>query len=190
MKVGGDRNPRHLGESRERLGGAGASSAVARQNDRPLCASDQTRCSLDLRRVGACGMPGPFEKRLGLDGSRKPFDILRDRQIRVAGALRLRDIERLADHFRRRGWSQQNVGPLGERLVHGKDIHNLVRLLVDSVDAHLRRDGHERRRIRLGVGHAKREVDGSRPERRRADTGLAGDAAVDVRHECGGLRAA
>jgi len=58
-----------------------------------------------------------------------------------------------------------------------------VRLLVDSVEANLRRNGHERRGIRLGVGHAEGEIDGAGSERRGADPGLAGEAAVDVRHK-------
>jgi hypothetical protein len=66
-------------------------------------------------------------------------------------------------------------------------VQYLVGFLVQALGAGLAGDGHQRRVVHVGVGHAGDEVGGPRSQGADADPGLAGEAAVDIGHEGGAL---
>ena len=58
---------------------------------------------------------------------------------------------------------------------------------LHPVGAHLAGDGHQRRAVQIGVGHAGNEVGGTGAEGGQADACPAGEPAVDIGHEGGTL---
>src|SRR2546428_21990 len=77
--------------------------------------------------------------------------------------------------------------PLHRRAEEREQVEVLVGLLVKALGARLCGDGHERRVVHVGVGHAGQEVGRARAERREAKPGLAAEPPLHVRHERGTL---
>ena len=56
--------------------------------------------------------------------------------------------------------------------------------LVQAVGPCLTGNRNHRRMIQVGIRNAGNQVGCTGPERRQADTGAAGQTAIDIRHEC------
>ena len=54
---------------------------------------------------------------------------------------------------------------------------------LHPVGAHLSRDRHQRCAVQIGIRHAGDKIGGTGAQGGQADTGPAGQAAVDVRHK-------
>ena len=111
------------------------------------------------------------------------LDILGHGQVDRPGTLGLRQLERLADHLRHRTRGQDHIRPLGHRREHRHQVDALVGLLVDPVQANLRRQRHHRRAVRGGIGRAQQQVDRPRTQRGRDHPRAPGDPAVHLGHE-------
>jgi len=103
------------------------------------------------------------------------------------GFFRARHAYRLAHDFGNGVGIADRRVPLGHRLEHLLDIHDLVRFLVQSRGGTLPGQRDQRRVIHVGVGHAGQQVGRTRPQCAKAARRIAGQAAIDLGHECRAL---
>ena len=73
--------------------------------------------------------------------------------------------------------------PLGDRPEHADHVHDLMRLLVQPLRVPLPAQHQDRRPVHVGVGHPGDEVRGARPEGAETAGRVAGQPAIDLRHE-------
>ena len=97
-----------------------------------------------------------------------------------------RDVERLRHHLRDVLDALDARAPLGDVLEHLVDeggIVHAVKGLEVGLQRHRAADVHHRRGRAVGLRHARHGVEAARPGGDDAHPGLAGEAAVGVRHE-------
>ena len=75
------------------------------------------------------------------------------------------------------------LGALCDGLEHRRQVQILMAGQLHPVGAHLSRDRHQRCAVQIGVRHAGDKVGGTGAQGGQADTGPAGQAAVDIRHK-------
>ena len=92
-------------------------------------------------------------------------------------------LEGLAHHLRRGDAHRHHVAPLRDRAEQRHEVDELVRFLVDAIEARLRDERDERVRVELGVRDPEHQVDRAGTEGGQADAGLAGERTVRVGHE-------
>ena len=182
VEGGRHRQAQLLGKAPQRTGRACPGGPVAGQHDRAPGSVKHRRGPLDLR-CRRHVRPGNVDVERSQPRRAHGLDILGHGQVDRPGTLGLRQLERLADHLRHRTRGQDHIRPLGHRREHRHQVDALVRLLVDPVQANLRRQRHHRRAVRGGIGRAQQQVDRTRAQRRRAHPGAAGQPAVDLGHK-------
>ena len=138
-----------------------------------------------VRGFGEIGLRRADGLQLRVDRHRR--EVLRELDVGRAGLLELRDAECLSNDLRHRAGEFDTLVPLGHRLQHAHDVDELVRFLVELVEARLTGERDHRRVIEEGVGDTGHEVGSARSERRHRDGRTAGEAAIDVGHERGAL---
>ena len=179
---GGRRQVEPFDECHHRVGGALADDAVTHQYQRRLGRVDQARdlLHLGLRRAR-------YRRRLHLERretlGRHPRDVLRHLDEARAGLFRLGHLERLAHHFGHDLRFQHLGAELGAMPEQGGQIQHLMALLVHAGRRRLPGDGHQRRAVHVGVGHAGDQVGGAGPQGGQAHAGTAREPAVHVGHE-------
>ena len=114
-------------------------------------------------------------------------DVLGEFEVGRARLLLLGEAEGLADPARDIVGAGELVGIFGDRLHHRDDVENLEAALLRFLDRLLAGHHQDRHAAELGISGGGDEVGRARPERRQADAGLAGVAAVGRRHEAGAL---
>ena len=112
-----------------------------------------------------------------------PRDVLRHLNEARAGFFRLRQLEGLAHHFGHDFRFQYLRAELGEVREKCRQIQHLMALLVHAGRGRLPGDGHQRRAVHVGVGHASDQVSGARSQGSQAHTGAACEAAVHIGHK-------
>ena len=101
----------------------------------------------------------------------------------AAGFFVLRILESLA-HNLVDNIGAANLGAvLGNRLEQIDQIEDLVAFLVQAFGRTLPGNTDNRSPVHVGIGKAGDQVGGTRPQRRKTDTGLAGEPPVDIGHE-------
>ena len=88
-----------------------------------------------------------------------------------------------AGDFGHRIGADDGIGPAGDGFEHGPKIEVLMSRDVHLVRSDLAGDGDDRGSVAVGIGDAGDEIGSSGPEGCHADTGLAGQSAVDIGHE-------
>ena len=174
-----------LCQALELLGGAFAHRAVARQDDRVLGAGD------DLGRLADRLVIGRRSPRLD-DLQGLPFglvlgEVLGQLDDRRAGLLGDRQLECLADDLGDVVLVEDRLCPFGDRREHGDRVHRLMALLVQTVGVRLADDADQRRAVHVGVGDTGHQVGRARAQRAETHARPAGESAIDVGHERGGL---
>ena len=162
---------------------AGAASRGPDHDQRPLGLPDHRRRALD-----GLGMRGRKVDRVRrherhIDGELLARDVLRQLEQDGAGALLLRDAERVPHERRDAGRAHDLARGLRERLHRGDDVDDLEPGLPRRHDRLLAGDHHHRHGAELRVGRTGHQVERARPEGRDADAGTPGQAAVGGGHE-------
>ena len=177
----GDADAGRVGERAQRGGRPGAGDAVAGEHDRMPGRADLADRRVQL--LGARLGPPPAaarRQRLGVD--RRRHHVLGELDVGRARLLRLRDLERLADHLGDHARRVQPRVELRHRPQHVDDVDVLVRLLVHALEVGLAGQHDHRRAVQERVGDTGHEVRRARAERAQADAGGAGQTAVHVGH--------
>ena len=183
LERGRDRDVQTFGEAPKRGHRMVAGHTGAGQHDGVGGRSERLRCALHLvlRRRGVA-------RHIDLErlGVGQPLgDVLGHDDECGAGPLGLGLFERLAHHLRGGVAKRNHVAPLRDGPVDGHEIHDLVRLLVEPVQARLRHQRHQRVRVELGVRDSEHQVERAGAEGRQTHARLAGQRSVGVGHERG-----
>ena len=104
-----------------------------------------------------------------------------------AGLAILGIFESQADNFAYRVGQNDLFGTLGNRGIHSGQIQVLMAGQLHLVGAHLAGNGHQRRAIQIGIGHAGDQIGGTGTQCGKTDAGPAGETAVDICHKSGAL---
>ena len=174
-----------MGEPAELLGGALADRTVARQDQRVLGLADELRRLGDDLVIG--GRAPRLERRHRHTVDVFLGEVLRQLDHRGAGLFGLGQLERLAQDFGDVAGVVDRLRPFGDRLIHGDGVHVLVTFLVKPPGRGLADDRNEGRAVHVGVGHAGDQVRRAGTERAETDARFAGEPAIGVGHEGGGL---
>ncbi len=183
VKRGRHREAQQLGETQECVGRSRTGGSVPGQDDGSLAGVEHCRRPRNLRGRGLIGSGCVDVERHQLIRDERGLNVLRHTEIHGPRPLGLGELERLADHFGDGTGGENQVGPLRHRREHGHQVDALVGLLVDPVQPHLGRERQHGCAVGIGVGRSQEEVDGARPQGGRADSGSAGESAVDLGHE-------
>ena len=177
-----DRQVEALAESDQRLGGAVARHARPGQHDRVPRLGEHLRRPQAPGRSSGAGSTGVFTGSAGASVVRSATSSGSDQEGR-AGRLGRGLLEGLAHHLGGRDADRHHVAPLRDRPEERHEVDELVRLLVDAVEARLGGERDERMAVELGVRDAEHQVDRTRAEGREAHPGAAGERPVGVGHE-------
>ena len=183
VKRGRHRETQQLGEAQQRVGRSRTGCSVPGQDDGSLARVEHCGRPRDLRRRGLIGSGRIDVKRHQLLGDEGGLNVLWHTEIHGSRPLGLGELERLADHLGDGAGGENQVRPLRHRREHGHQVDALMRFLVDPVQSHLGREGQHGCAVGIGVGRSQKEVDGAGPQGGRADSGSAGQSAVDLGHE-------
>ena len=104
-----------------------------------------------------------------------------------AGLAILGIFESQADNFAYRVGQNDLFGTFGNRGIHSGQIQVLMAGQLHLVGAHLAGNGHQRRAIQIGIGHAGDQIGGTGTQCGKTDAGPAGETAVDICHKSGAL---
>ena len=175
------RDVKTLGHGRHRLRGVTANGACAGEDHGVLRFRDHHRSCGHARRVGIERRRLLPVERFGR--ARHVRDVLRQVDVGGAGLAALGVLEREPADLRDCVRPHDDLRALGYGAEHGREVEVLVARELHELTGDLPRDRDERRAVQKRVGHAGDEVRRARPERRQANTGAPGQAAVYVRHE-------
>ena len=167
------------------LAGTLSDRTVAGEDQRAFGLGDQLDHPRHRLVVGArpAGADGAHRRQI----DRPLGDILGQLDDTGAGLFGMRQLERLSYDLRHRLLVANGRRPLGDRPHHGNRIHVLVALLVQPGGRALADNADQRGSVHVGIGNAGHQIGRPRPQRRQTDPGLAGQPAIDIRHEGGGL---
>ncbi|AKB36799.1 hypothetical protein MSSAC_2209 [Methanosarcina siciliae C2J] len=156
-----------------------------------MTCEDNRFCRLLKNLRCACNLCGPWHavrfirsgKRAQAGEARDRLYVLRNTKIDGARPRSLGFLERFPHHLRYGSGVDNHLGPFCNRLEHTQQIDNLMRLLMDTVEADLGTDRYQRSAIGEGVGGSQKQINRARSQRGYTDTRLARNAAIDVSHE-------
>ena len=115
--------------------------------------------------------------------SRHFGDVLGQVDVGRAGLVLLGVFESQPHDLAHRIGADDLLRALGDRLEHCGQVEVLMAGQLHPVGAHLACDGHQRRTVQIGIGHAGDEVCGTGAKGGQADACAAGQAAVDICHK-------
>ena len=174
-----------LGHGAHRLAGLAAHRAGTGQDDRALGLGDEPGRLDDARGVGV-----ELGRLLLAQGARRAGHVghvLGQVDVGGAGFGGLGVLEGEAADLGHRVRAHDHLAAFGDGREHGREVEVLVARELHLLTRDLARDGHERRAVEEGVGHAGHEVGGARPQGRETHAGVAREATEDVGHEGGAL---
>ena len=180
-----ERNSAPSHERRQRFGQTRAARRRTQHDERLVGNDDHRRGAIDGR--------GRRDRKLddvrGNDVGRSVVggDILGQFEMHRTRPLLLRDPEGVANQGRNALRGNNLRRHLGQRPHGGDDVDDLEARLAAAPDRLLSGDHHHRHRAEMRVGRRRRQIERAGAERRQADAGAPGEAAIGGRHEAGGL---
>ena len=178
-----DRELQFFRKGRELFGRFAADDAAAGQDDRVLGIGNHGSRCFDLRFQGCFRQDALMLQRFFIVGDGHLADV--DRQVDEGSArfFPFGIFEGQAGDFSHRVRTDDGVGPAGDRFEHGPQVEVLMGRDVHFIGADLAGNGDQRGPVAVGIGDAGDQVGSPRAESGHADTGFAGQTAIDIGHE-------